>query len=78
MDIFKLYFELNIIDNIINLMPIMLFRLSSCICLQAKFPWDISMIIFFFFFFLVKLQYRPDLKAIFFGHVGVIDAHRDF
>lgn len=36
------------------------------------------MIIFFFFFFLVKLQYRPDLKAIFFGHVGVIDAHRDF
>lgn len=31
-----------------------------------------------FFFFLVKLQYRPDLKAIFFGHVGVIDAHRDF
>lgn len=45
---FKHYFGVNI-DNSINLMPITLFHLSSCICLQAKFPSDISMTIFFFF-----------------------------
>lgn len=69
--IFTNYFEVNIIENIINLLPIMLFRLlfrlSSCICLQAKFPWEILMKTFFSSFFWGQIAMHTRLKNLYSG-----------
>lgn len=78
MDVFELYVEVNIIDNIINLHANCYFIYLYVFVYKPNFP-EISQrqVIFF-----VKLQCRPDLKShflfLFFGHVGEIDAHHDF